>query len=169
MMQGNKWGDTLFRIGFGYDVHRLREGRPLILGGVDIPHNLGLDGYSDADVLIHAICDALLGAAALKDIGHLFPDDGPEWEGVESTILLQKVGNNITKRGYEIGNIDSTIIADKPRMKEHLPEMVDKIAGTLQIDPHRVNIKATTQEGLGYIGKGEGIAVQAVCLISQTD
>ena len=159
----------MFRIGYGYDVHPLVVNRPLIIGGVKIPYYQGLLGHSDADVLIHAICDALLGSAALKDIGHLFPDDGPEWEGVESTLLLQKVGDIIKKRNYQIENIDSTIIAERPRMREHLPEMVDNIARTLGIEPSKVNVKATSHEGMGFIGAGEAIAAHAVCIVTQKE
>ncbi len=157
----------MFRIGHGYDVHTFVTTRPLVLGGIEIPYYKGLLGHSDADVLIHAICDALLGAAALRDIGNLFPDDGPEWEGVASTILLEKVWGMLTKRGYQLENIDSTIVAENPKLKDYIPEMVKKIAEVLQVEPNRVNVKATTSEGMGHIGQGEGMAAHAVCLISK--
>ena len=146
------------RIGTGYDVHRLTTGRKLIIGGVDIPYELGLDGHSDADVLIHAIMDAMLGAAALGDIGKLFPDSDPAYKGISSLILLEKVGERLAEGLYCVGNIDATIIAQKPKMAPHIPAMRENIARTLKIDISQVNIKATTEEGLG-------IAAQAVCLL----
>ncbi len=157
----------MFRIGYGYDVHSFVTTRPLVLGGVHIPYYKGLLGHSDADVLIHAICDAILGAMGLRDIGHLFPDDGPEWEGVESTILLDKVWNMARKRGYQLENIDSTIIAENPKLKDYIPEMVGSIADVIGVEINRVNVKATTSEGMGFLGRGEGMAAHAICLISK--
>ena len=153
------------RIGTGYDVHKLVEGRKLILGGVTIPYELGLDGHSDADVITHAIMDALLGAAALGDIGQHFPDNDPAYEGADSIRLLQEVGNILTKEGYTIGNIDSTIIAQKPKLMNFLPEMRKNVADALGIDISQVSIKATTEEHLGFTGRGEGISSQAVALL----
>ena len=153
------------RIGTGYDVHRLTEGRKLIIGGVDIPWEKGLDGHSDADVLLHAICDALLGAAALGDIGKLFPDSDPAYKGISSLILLKEVGDRLRSAGYIICNIDATIIAQAPKMRPYVDEMRKNTAGCLGLDVDCVNIKATTEEGLGFTGSGEGIAAQAVCLI----
>ncbi len=153
------------RIGTGYDVHKLVEGRKLILGGVTIPYELGLDGHSDADVITHAIMDALLGAAALGDIGQHFPDNDPTYEGADSIRLLQEVGNILAKEGYTIGNIDSTIIAQKPKLMNFLPEMRKNVADALGIDISQVSIKATTEEHLGFTGRGEGISSQAVALL----
>ncbi len=153
------------RIGTGYDVHKLVEGRKLILGGVTIPYELGLDGHSDADVITHAIMDALLGAAALGDIGQHFPDNDPAYEGADSIRLLQEVGNILAKEGYTIGNIDSTIIAQKPKLMNFLPEMRKNVADALGIDISQVSIKATTEEHLGFTGRGEGISSQAVALL----
>lgn len=153
------------RIGHGYDVHRLVEGRKLILGGVEIPHRLGLDGHSDADVLVHAIMDALLGAAALGDIGGMFPDTDNAYLGIDSMILLSRVLNAITEKGYKIENIDATILAQKPKLAPHIPGMKARISEVLQLDPDQVNIKATTEEHLGFTGKEEGIAAHAVCLL----
>ena len=155
----------IMRIGTGYDVHKLVEGRKLILGGVTIPYELGLDGHSDADVITHAIMDALLGAAALGDIGQHFPDNDPAYEGADSIRLLQEVGNILTKEGYTIGNIDSTIIAQKPKLMNFLPEMRKNVADALGIDISQVSIKATTEEHLGFTGRGEGISSQAVALL----
>ena len=152
------------RIGMGYDVHRLTANRDLILGGVKIPWDLGLLGHSDADVLLHAIMDALLGAAALGDIGKHFPDSDPAYSGISSLVLLSHVKKLIDSSGYEVGNIDATIIAQKPKMAPHIPEMIRNVAETLEIPVSCVNIKATTEEGLGFTGRGEGIAAQAVCL-----
>ena len=154
------------RIGMGYDVHRLTANRDLILGGVKIPWELGLLGHSDADVLLHAIMDALLGAAALGDIGKHFPDSDPAYSGISSLVLLSHVKKLIDSSGYEVGNIDATIIAQKPKMAPHIPEMIRNVAETLEIPVSCVNIKATTEEGLGFTGRGEGIAVQAVCLLN---
>ena len=153
------------RIGMGYDVHKLVEGRDLIIGGVTIPYEKGLLGHSDADVLLHAISDALLGAAALGDIGKHFPDSDPAYKGISSLLLLKKVGELIAEQGFFIENIDATIIAQKPKMAPYLQEMRENIAGVLQIDVSQVNVKATTEEGLGFTGAGEGIASQAVCLL----
>ena len=153
------------RIGSGYDVHKLVEGRKLILGGVDIPYEKGLLGHSDADVLIHAIMDAVLGAAALGDIGKHFPDNDDAYKGISSILLLKKVAEIIKKEGYEIGNIDSTIIAQRPKLAAFIPQMRENIANALEISVSQVNVKATTEEGLGFTGEGLGIASQAVCLL----
>ena len=153
----------LMRVGMGYDVHKLTEGRKLILGGVDIPWEKGLLGHSDADVLIHAIMDALLGAAALGDIGKHFPDTDPRYEGISSIELLKKVGELLEEKGYVVENIDATIIAQKPKMAPHIPTMRENIAEALGIKISQLNIKATTEEGLGFTGQGEGISSQAIC------
>lgn len=155
------------RIGSGYDVHRLTEGRRLILGGVEIPYEKGLLGHSDADVLLHAIADALLGAAALGDIGRHFPDTDPKYKGADSRKLLARVLGLISDNGYCIMNIDATIIAQKPKMAPHIEQMRQNIAETLQIAVSQVNVKATTEEGLGFTGAGEGIAASAVCLLQE--
>lgn len=155
------------RIGHGYDVHRLTEGRKLVLGGVEIPHRLGLDGHSDADVLVHAIMDALLGAAALGDIGGMFPDTDNAFLGIDSMILLKRVLDVITKKGYQIENIDATILAQKPKLAPHIPLMKQRIAEALQLDSDQINVKATTEEHLGFTGKEEGMAAHAVCLLSK--
>lgn len=154
------------RIGMGYDVHRLVEGRDLIMGGVKIPYEKGLLGHSDADVLLHAISDALLGAAALGDIGKHFPDTDPAYKGISSLLLLQKVGDLLEEKGYLIENIDATIIAQAPKMRPHIDAMRENIAGALGISPEQVNVKATTEEGLGFTGNGEGISSQAICLLT---
>ncbi len=154
------------RIGTGYDVHRLTEGRALILGGVHIPYALGLDGHSDADVIVHAIMDALLGAAALGDIGQHFPDTDPRYKGADSIQLLQEVGCILKSHGYRIENIDSTIIAQKPKLMSYLPEMRANVARALQLSVDQVSIKATTEEHLGFTGRGEGISAQAAALLS---
>lgn len=154
------------RIGMGYDVHRLVEGRALILGGVNIPWEKGLLGHSDADVLLHAVMDALLGAAAMGDIGQHFPDTDPRYHGISSLLLLQHVGELLKEQGFSIGNIDATIIAQRPKMMPHIPQMRKNIAETLKIDVSQVSIKATTEEGLGFTGTGEGISSQAVCLLN---
>ena len=154
------------RIGFGYDVHKLTEDRKLILGGVEIPHTCGLLGHSDADVLLHSISDALLGAAALGDIGKHFPDTDPEYEGADSLKLLKEVYKLIKGKGYCIGNIDATVVAQKPKLAPHIVTMRENIAGTLGLCVDCVSVKATTEEGLGFTGSGEGIAVHAVCLVS---
>ncbi len=155
------------RIGSGYDVHRLTEGRRLILGGVEIPYEKGLLGHSDADVLLHAIADALLGAAALGDIGRHFPDTDPKYKGADSRKLLARVLGLISDNGYCIMNVDATIIAQKPKMAPHIEQMRQNIAETLQIAVSQVNVKATTEEGLGFTGAGEGIAASAVCLLQE--
>ena len=153
------------RIGHGYDVHILTEGRKLILGGVDIPHSRGLLGHSDADVLAHAISDALLGAAALGDIGHLFPDDDDRFLGADSMLLLAEVCRVVQEQGYEIGNIDSTVLAQKPKLAPHIPAMRRNIALACGIDVTQVSVKATTEEHLGFTGREEGIAAHAVVLL----
>ena len=155
------------RIGHGYDVHRLVSGRDLILGGVKIPYELGLDGYSDADVLLHAVMDALLGAAALRDIGYHFPDTDPTYKGADSMKLLEAVGQKLTAAGYRVGNIDVTMIAQKPKLKEYIPQMTQNIARALDIPVGRVNVKATTEEKLGFTGSGEGMSCHAVCLLEE--
>ena len=155
------------RVGFGYDVHRLVEERRLILGGVEIPHEKGLLGHSDADVLLHAISDALLGAAALGDIGRHFPDNDPQFKGADSRKLLSQVLHLISEKGYCIMNVDATIIAQKPKMAPHIQQMRENIAETLQIHVDQVNVKATTEEGMGFTGAGLGIAASAVCLLEE--
>lgn len=155
------------RIGHGYDVHRLVEGRKLILGGVEIPFEKGLLGHSDADVLAHAIMDALLGAAALGDIGKLFPDNDPAYEGADSMLLLEKVAAVLREKGYEIGNIDSTIITQRPKLAPYILSMRQRMAEVCGIDVEQLSVKATTEEKLGFTGSGEGIAVHAVCIITK--
>lgn len=155
------------RIGHGYDVHRLVEGRELILGGETIPYEKGLDGHSDADVLYHAVMDALLGAAALGDIGRHFPDTDPAYKGVDSGKLLEAVGRKISYAGYKVGNIDVTMIAQKPKLKDYIPRMEHNIAQILGIDTGKVNVKATTEERLGFTGDGSGMACHAVCLLEE--
>lgn len=154
------------RIGMGYDVHRLVEGRDMIIGGVNIPYEKGLLGHSDADVLLHAISDALLGAAALGDIGKHFPDSDPAYKGISSILLLKKVGELIAEKGFFIENIDATIIAQAPKMRPHIDTMRQNIADALGILVEQVNVKATTEEGLGFTGTGEGISSQAICLLT---
>ena len=153
------------RIGQGFDVHAFVEGRKLVVGGVEIPHEKGLDGHSDADVLLHAICDALLGAAALGDIGWHYPDTDPSYQGADSRTLLKEVGKKISAQGYRIVNIDATIIAQSPRMAPHVARMIGNIAADLGLKPAAVSVKATTTEKLGFTGRGEGMAAQAVVLI----
>ena len=155
------------RIGHGYDVHRLVEGRKLILGGVDVPFERGLLGHSDADVLAHAVMDALLGAAALGDIGKLFPDSDPAYEGADSLALLRRVSELLGENGYRIGNVDATVLAQRPRLAPHIPLMRERLAAAMGVDPGRVSVKATTEEGLGFTGSGEGIAAHAVALIEE--
>ena len=155
------------RIGHGYDVHRLVAGRDLILGGVKIPHTLGLLGHSAADVLLHAVSDALLGAAGLGDIGKHFPDTDPQYKGADSLKLLQIVGQRVTAAGYRVSNIDVTMIAQKPKLRPHIETMERNIASALGIDASRVNVKATTEERLGFTGSGEGMACHAVCLLEE--
>lgn len=155
------------RIGHGYDVHRLVSGRPLILGGVNIPHDKGLLGHSDADVLIHAVCDALLGAAALRDIGHHFPDSDPAYKGIDSALLLKKVVSMISDTGYRIGNVDVTVIAQRPKLSPYIPQMTQNLASCLGVPVTDVNVKATTEEKLGFTGTGKGISAHAVCIIEK--
>ena len=153
------------RIGHGYDVHRLTENRKLIIGGVEILYEKGLDGHSDADVLLHAIMDALLGAAALGDIGKLYPDNDKSFLGIDSMILLKDTYQRISEKGYTVGNIDATVIAQRPKLAPYIPDMRQRIANTLALSIDDVNIKATTEEKLGFTGSGEGIAAHAVCLL----
>ena len=153
------------RIGHGYDVHRLVPGRDLILGGVKIPYEKGLDGHSDADVLLHAVMDALLGAAALRDIGYHFPDTDMRYKGADSRVLLRAVKEKIQAAGYRVGNVDVTLIAQKPKLKDYIPAMMENIAAYLEVDVNRVNVKATTEEHLGFTGDGSGMACHAVCLL----
>ena len=155
------------RIGTGYDVHRLGEGLPLWIGGVQVPHTHGLIGHSDADVLLHAICDALLGAAALGDIGKHFPDTDPQYKGLSSLKLLAAVGELLKEKGYTVGNIDSTVVAQRPKLAPYIPQMRHNIADTLGIDVDRVSVKATTTEHLGFEGREEGISAQAAAVIKR--
>lgn len=155
------------RIGHGYDVHRLTEGRALILGGVRIPYEKGLDGHSDADVLLHAVADALLGAAALGDIGLHFPDTDPQYKDADSRKLLSAVGQKVSAAGYRVGNIDVTMIAQRPKLRPYIPQMEANIAAALGIEKSQVNVKATTEEHLGFTGTGEGMACHAVCLLEE--
>ena len=155
------------RVGMGYDVHRLVEDRDLIMGGVKIPYEKGLLGHSDADVMLHAVMDALLGAAALGDIGRHFPDTDPAYKGISSLKLLEKVGQMLLEHGYVIGNIDATIIAQRPKMAPHIPQMRANMAAALQISERQISVKATTEEGLGFTGSGEGISAQAICLLEE--
>ena len=155
------------RIGHGYDVHRLVEGRDLILGGVIIDYEKGLLGHSDADVLLHAVSDALLGAAGLGDIGRHFPDTDPQYTGADSLMLLREVYRKISEKGFRVGNIDVTMIAQKPKLKDYIPQMQANIAAAVGVTPDRVNVKATTEEKLGFTGSGEGMACHAVCLLEE--
>ena len=155
------------RIGHGYDVHRLTPERRLILGGVDVPHTLGLDGHSDADVLVHAVMDALLGAAALGDIGKLFPDTDERYRGVSSLLLLRQVAQRIAQAGFAVENLDATLIAQRPKLAPHIPQMRENIARELGLPVDRVSVKATTEEWLGFSGREEGIACHAVCLLRE--
>ncbi len=155
------------RIGHGYDVHRLVEGRKLILGGVEIPFEQGLLGHSDADVLAHAVMDALLGAAALGDIGKLFPDSDPAYSGADSLVLLRRVAEVLAEHGYGIGNVDATVLAQRPKLAPYIPEMRERLAAAMGVGPGQVSVKATTEEGLGFTGTGEGIAAHAVALIGE--
>ena len=157
------------RVGLGYDVHKLVEGRKLIIGGVDIPHEKGLLGHSDADVLIHAVMDSILGALALGDIGKHFPDTDEKYKGADSMKLLEFVYNLINEKGYNIGNIDCTIIAQSPKMAPHIQNMRENIAKTLNTSIENINVKATTEEGLGFTGAKEGIAAQSICLLVKVD
>ena len=156
-----------FRVGHGYDVHRLTEGRKLILGGVSLPHERGLLGHSDADVLTHAVMDALLGAAALGDIGQHFPDSDEAFRGADSLLLAEKVAALIRAAGFEIGNIDATVLAQRPKLAPYIPQMKKNLAAALSVKEQQISIKATTEEGLGFTGNEEGIAAHAVCLLAQ--
>ena len=155
------------RVGFGYDVHRLTTGRDLILGGVNIPFEKGLDGHSDADVLIHAICDALLGAAGLRDIGFHFPDTDPDYKGADSKLLLKEVCSLLKEKGWEVGNIDATIVAEQPKINPHIPNMISILTPIISCDAEDISIKATTNEKMDFIGRGEGMAAYAVALIQK--
>ena len=155
------------RIGHGYDVHRLVEGRALILGGVKIPYEVGLDGHSDADVLLHAVMDALLGAAGLRDIGYHFPDTDMRYKGADSMELLRCVSGMLKDAGYRVSNVDVTMIAQQPKLKSYIPQMMENVAKTLELDINRVNIKATTEEKLGFTGTMEGMSCHAVCLLEE--
>lgn len=155
------------RIGHGYDVHKLVEGRKLILGGIEVPHTLGLLGHSDADVLTHAIMDSILGAAALGDIGQHFPDNDDRYLGADSTVLLRYVMELIREKGYRIGNLDATVIAQKPKLMPYLPQMRNKLAEVMEISVDRLNLKATTEEHLGFTGRQEGISAHCVCLLEE--
>ncbi len=155
-----------FRIGNGYDIHRLVPERALILGGVTIPHSLGLLGHSDADVLTHAIMDALLGALSLGDIGHYFPPDDPRWAGADSVMLLTQVRQLVAERGWQVGNVDTVVVAERPKLKPHIPAMQARLAAALQVTPAQVGVKATTNERLGSVGREEGIAAYAVALLT---
>lgn len=157
------------RIGHGYDVHRLVEGRALILGGVKIDYGKGLLGHSDADVLLHAVSDALLGAAGLGDIGRHFPDTDPKYKGADSLMLLREVNLKISEKGYRVGNIDVTMIAQKPKLKDFIPQMEENIAAAVGVTADRVNVKATTEENLGFTGTGEGMSCHAVCLLEEIE
>ena len=157
--------ESLYRIGHGYDVHRLVSGRKLILGGVEIPHETGLLGHSDADVLVHAVMDSLLGALALGDIGHLFPDTDPAWKDADSLVLARFVANRISEAGWQIGNIDATVLAQAPKLAPHILNMRENIANALDIPIDRISVKATTEEGLGFTGTKEGISAHAVALL----
>jgi 2-C-methyl-D-erythritol 2,4-cyclodiphosphate synthase len=156
-----------FRIGQGYDVHRWVRGRPLVLGGVEIPHEAGLLGHSDADALSHAICDALLGAMAMGDIGLHFPDNDPAYEGISSLLLMEKVMAMVRQAGWRVSNLDATVVAQRPRLAPHIPVMRERIAGVLGVGVDRVSLKATTSEGLGFVGREEGVAAQAVVLLEK--
>ncbi len=156
-----------FRVGIGYDVHQLIEGRPLIIGGITIPHSLGLAGHSDADVLLHAICDALLGAAAMGDIGVHFPDSDERWKGVNSRELLRNVSTLLSKRGYQVINVDATVALELPKIRPYIDSMRRLIAKDLGIQINQVSVKATTSEGLGMVGREEGAAAWAICLLSE--
>lgn len=155
------------RIGHGYDVHRLVPGRDLIIGGVKIEYELGLDGHSDADVMLHAVMDALLGAAALRDIGYHFPDTDMRYKGADSRMLLREVAKKIDEAGYRLGNVDVTMIAQRPKLKPHIPQMMENIAADLGVEVNRVNVKATTEEKLGFTGEGLGMSCHAVCILEE--
>lgn len=155
------------RVGLGYDVHRLVEGRPLIIGGVEVPFARGLAGHSDADVLLHAVADALLGAAALGDIGKHFPDSDPRWEGADSLELLRRVSERVKAAGFRVSNVDATVALQRPKLRPHIEVMCQNIARAVGIERGRVSVKATTTEGLGFVGAGEGAAAQAICLLEE--
>ncbi|MBK9638309.1 MAG: 2-C-methyl-D-erythritol 2,4-cyclodiphosphate synthase [Bacteroidetes bacterium] len=155
------------KVGFGFDVHQLQEGRDFYIGGVKVPHSKGALGHSDADALIHAICDALLGAAGLKDIGFYFPDTSAEFKGIDSKILLARVVDLISEKGYTIGNVDVSLVLEKPKIKPYIDEMINILAPILKVENDDISIKATTNEKMGYVGREEGIAAYAVCLISK--
>ena len=155
----------MIRVGIGYDIHRFAEGRPLVLGGVGIDHPRGLDGHSDADALVHAVMDALLGAAGLPDIGHFFPPGDPAFKGADSIALLRAVGERVARKGFAVGNVDATVVAEAPRIRPHVGRMKARLAGALGIDPAAVGVKATTNERLGALGRAEGIACLAVALL----
>ncbi len=155
------------RIGFGYDVHPLIPGRTLTLGGIRVPYLFGLHGHSDADVLLHAICDALLGAIAEGDIGRHFPDTDPQYKDIKSTLLLKRVWERVKEKGYHLSNVDATVVAERPRLADFIPRMVKEIADVLETEPARINVKATTAEGLGFTGRGEGISAYAVALVEK--
>ena len=155
------------RIGHGYDVHRLVPNRDLIIGGVKIEYELGLDGHSDADVMLHAVMDALLGAAALRDIGYHFPDTDMRYKGADSRMLLREVARKIDEAGYKLGNVDVTMIAQRPKLKLHIPQMMENIAADLGVEVNRVNVKATTEEKLGFTGEGLGMSCHAVCILEE--
>jgi len=159
----------LIRVGNGYDVHRLVEGRKLILGGVDVPHSMGLDGHSDADALVHALCDALLGALGAGDIGKYFPDTDPKWKGISSLHLLKEVMRMCREKGFELANADSVIVAQKPKLAPYISEMKKNIASILDVEADQINIKATTTERLGFAGREEGISAYAVALLVKND
>jgi 2-C-methyl-D-erythritol 2,4-cyclodiphosphate synthase len=157
------------RIGNGYDIHRLVSDRPLILGGVTIPHELGLLGHSDADVLTHAIMDAMLGALSLGDIGHYFPPSDPHWKGADSLVLLEQVNQLVRSKGWQISNLDSVVVAERPKLKPHIQAMRDRLSAVLQVEPDQIGIKATTNEQLGPVGREEGIAAYAIALLTNID
>lgn len=157
-----------FRIGYGYDVHAMREGEPFILGGIEIPHHQGTFGHSDADVLIHSICDALLGAVCMGDIGQLFPDNDMQYKGIDSKILLKEVIRRLDEENYKIGNIDSTVCLQLPKLKPHIPKMREVLAEVMNIEVNQISIKATTTENLGFVGREEGVSVHAVVLVYKT-
>lgn len=159
----------MIRVGYGYDVHRLTEGRKCIIGGVDIPFEKGLLGHSDADVLLHAITDALFGAAALGDIGSHFPDTDPQWEGADSLLLLAEAGKLVRQAGWQINNIDSTVVAQRPKLAPHIRQMRENIAAALGLSPEQISVKGKTEEGLGFTGTGAGIAAHAVCLLESVE
>jgi len=158
-----------FKVGFGYDVHRFAENRPLILGGVNIPHSKGLSGHSDADVLLHAIADALLGAANLGDIGHYFPDDDQSTEGIDSRVILQEVMALVKQNGYEAGNLDATLVLQNPKISRYIPEMKKTVAGLLQVDGSNVSLKVKTSEYLGFVGREEGVSAYVTVLIFKSN